>query len=221
MFDPLPPLRSSTPAVDAEGFLRVVQDALNLHVQTTQVPANFTPTLLEDYPRQRQGNGFDNSFSVILFTVNNALMGATDAARTRRPTGIALREDKQSDTRARYRTRVYGWWEDTTVEFRVLAKSNHDANTLAIWFHRFMMRYGCTMQYFRAHGVQKFQFEARLGDRISNEFGQELYERRLQYLVRLEYLDSFEVKGLDEIEVTVSAKTETSDSEVLDFTVGN
>ena len=216
MNSPLPPLRSETPAVGPDGFLKVVQQALALHIQESELDSHYAPILVEDYPKDRTGK-FDHQFLVVLFNVASARMGATDPAGTRRPTGPALREDRPSASRARYRTRTYGWWEDTIVQFRLLGKSNESANRLTEWFHRFMMRYGCTMQYFRAHGVQRFLFDSRLEDRLSNEFQQELYERRLQYYVRLEYLDVFEAKTLEDIDVSVSLDSRSS-AETTTFT---
>ena len=215
----LPPLRSESPAVGPSGFLKVVQQALALHIRECELGDTYTPVLVEDYPRDRQGK-FDHQFLTVLFNVVDVRMGATDPAGTRRPTGPALREDRASAIRARYRTRTYGWWEDTVVQFRALAKSNESANHLAEWFHRFMMRYACTMQFFRSHGVQRFQFDKRLEDRLSNEFQQELYERRLQYYVRLEYLDVFEAKTLEDIDVSLSSGTGPG-AENLAFTLGN
>ena len=201
------------------GFLKVVQKALALHIRECDLGDTYTPILVEDYPRDRQEK-FDHQFLVVLFNVVDARMGATDPAGTRRPTGPALREDQRSTTRARYRTRTYGWWEDTIVQFRALGKSNESANHLAEWFHRFMMRYGCIMQFFRSHGVQRFQFDQRLEDRLSNDFQQELYERRLQYYVRLEYLDVYEAKTLEDVDLSLSPSLRPG-AEVFPLTIGH
>ena len=116
---PTTTLRSATPAVGPTGFLHVVEQALALHIQESELAGTEAPSLVEDFPRDRNGK-FDHQFLTVLFSVAGAQMGATDPAGNRRPTGISLRQDQPSLTRARYHQRTYGWWEETLVQFRCL-----------------------------------------------------------------------------------------------------
>jgi hypothetical protein len=212
----LPRSRSLQPAVDHQGFLGAVREALALHTKSEGLAPEYVPVLTEDYPREREGE-FDHSFDVILFTVVSSQMGATDPRQTRRPNGPVLRENRPHPTKARYRLATYAWWEDSIVQFSVLAKSNKRANELATWFHRFLMRYAHAQHYFSARGVSLFRYRARLEDRPNKDFGQELSERRIQYQIRLEFLDSFELKELESVHLAVTAENASGTPETFEY----
>ena len=203
MSELLPQTRSSLPACDIDGLASLVATALALHIQTSRPPGDQPPTMVEDFPRDRQGK-FDTSLDVVTWQVVSSVLAGTDrTGRERIPTRPAVREELPHPTRAGYKLVTTAWWEWVTLEYTVHAKSNQRANQLATWFHQFLMRYGPTLQYFRARGVSLFQFVGRGADDETNKYGQLLYTRPLRYQLRLEMLDHFEVKTLDSLTVNL------------------
>lgn len=209
----IPPVRSSQPAADYIGFLEVLNSALDLHLKSTQVPDGLRPTLVEDYPKTRTG-AFDNDFDVILFHVVEAQPAATSNDGSRRPQALTLKQNSPHPEKDGYRLLSYGWKEEAIIQFTLLTKSNMQANRMASWFQRFLNTYIHGMRFFGAYGVEKFYFVRRLEDEIVQKFGQDLYARALQYHVRLNFMDSYEVKGLELVSISVSPEAKDTVTEV-------
>lgn len=211
----LPPLRSALPAVDLLGFLEAVQQALALHIKASGAPEGKAPLLVHDFPRTREGH-IDTAFDLISFHVVSSERAGTDpSGRARIPNGPQLRQDQKHPGKAGYRKETWAWTEDAVVQFTVWAKSNHRAEALANWFHRFMMTYTWVLKFFKARGIELLVFEKRVEDKVESREAQELYTRGLQYRLRIECLFTLEAKELEfireQITNTTSGETDTID----------
>lgn len=193
--------RTALPAVDYDTFFNAVNDAFVLNLQSIGPPGQKAPVLVAEVPKDNEGN-FDTSFDVIVFKIMKSEMAATDPSNKRRfPKGPTPRETKPHPTKARYSLTTVGWWEMMTVRFIVYSLARDRADEITKWFHFMMMRYSAYLGFFRDRGVQYFHFAGRGEDEFSRQWGQELYIRTLDYNVRLELLQSFEVKDLESINI--------------------
>lgn len=200
----LPRVQSTLPAVDYETFFDIVHKAFQLYLDEEQVPVETRPLLVREYPKDRTGQ-FDHRHEVIVYQVFSAVPAGTDpTGRGRVPLSPVLREDKPHPEKKNYRLMTYGWWENVIVEFVVYSKTPLEASRLTTTFHRFMMRYGHFLKYFKAHGVDLFQHISRSDDRTTKDFGQELSSRSLKYQVRLNFQEVYEAKSLEVIQITMN-----------------
>lgn len=199
----LPPSRSSLPVVDYDGFFDIVTEAMQLHMDSQQLAEDRRPILVREYPKERLAE-MDKGQEFISYAIHHVSMGGTATDGVGRvPRKPVLRESVSSPDKSFYVRETYGWWENVVVEFTIWAKSELRASQLALWFHRFMMRYGTVLEFFRARGVQNFRFEERLADRFHQETGQELSTRCLRYSIRIEFLETYEKKTLEVVNVQV------------------
>lgn len=198
--NPIPPLRSSQPAVDIPGFFDAVEQALALHIKTDGTPDGTKPTLVHEFPKERLAKP-DDKFDIITFKVASSEMAPTmkDGSKPRSP---VQRESKPHPTLKGYNIQINAWWELVQAEFSVWSKSSRNADSIAAWFHDFMVKYAFIHKFFTSRGVQVFRFVKRADDDVDHSFGQELYRRRLTYEFRLETLFGIEQKLLTDIDVT-------------------
>jgi hypothetical protein len=214
-----PPLRSSEPAADIQGFFRAVGEALDLHVKTAGAPDGITPVYVHSFPKERLSQPSvpgqpGKPFDVITHHVLDGGMSATSNDGSRVPRAPVLREKKPHPDKTGYALCTTGWWEDATVVFTIWSNSNENADELTVWFHRFMMRYAYFYGFFQARGIQQFRFVKRLEDDTEDREGQELYRRYLAYSLRLEYLDTFEERQLTDVTLNVTAGRDTDSKEL-------
>lgn len=201
-----PPIRSSEPVCDIQGFFKLVEQAFNEFCTTQQVPPGSEPVFTHSFPSERltarnQGAGPDQSFDVITHHVFSSGMAALDNAGTRIPFAPMQMGQIPSPVNDGYNQITYGWTESTQVVFTIWSKSNEVADDLANWFHKFLMKYAHMYKYFQSRGVQHLKYEGRLEDDTQTRESQELQRRRLVYSARLQYLDTYEVPVLREIEI--------------------
>lgn len=211
-----PPLtRAALPTRYIDGFFKTVGEAFDLEKKLSHPPGDKYPYLVEDYPKNRQGQ-FDTSFDVIQWSVVESIPAGTERdGYGRVPFRPRIRDTVKHPEKAGYFLVTTAWWEWVTVEFTTYAKTNRGTRELAEWFHLFLIKWGETLNYFRDRGIQKFQFVKRGKDDERTIGDNTLYLRRLQYRFRLEVVDQFEVKTLDQINVTVNgvpAQTITDDT---------
>jgi len=199
-----PPLRSSQPAADYDGFFAAVGEALALHRREQAIPANWNLNYVEEYPRSKSSEGFDHSFDVVTFkVVSSAFAGVDRTGKGTIPKSLRRFHSQPHPTKARYHLVTEGWQENVVAEFQVLSKSNQTANQMAIWFHRFLLQYAYSMRFFQSRGIENFVFVERLEDDVTKEYGQDLNRRRLRYAFRLAFLVTYESKDLESIHVEV------------------
>jgi|SRR5271166_3196129 len=205
--NPIPPLRSSQPAVDIPGFFDAVEQALALYIKTEGPPDNTKPTLVHEFPKERLAK-VDDKFDIITFKVGLSEMAPTmkDGSKPRSP---SQRELKAHPTLAGYNLQIVGWWELVQAEFSVWSKSSRNADLVAAWFHGFMVKYAFVYKFFLSRGVNNFRFVKRADDDVDHSFGQELYRRRLTYEFRLETLFGIEQKVLTDVDVTYGISGQT------------
>lgn len=202
-------LRSSLPAVDLRGFFAAVQDAWRLWLDAKQAPDWMRPELVEDFPKERHGS-FDNRFVLITFqVVGSEIAGTAPDGVSRKPQGVQIREMYDSPEKTGYKKVEMAWRELATVQFTVHAKYNKEANLWCEEFQQMMLVNAFLLKFFRARGVEHFEFWQRLADRKTSEFGQELETRPLQYRIRLEHLFMLDAKTLERIYLTVSGSGES------------
>lgn len=199
---PIPPLRSSQKAADIDGFFKLVDQALDLHIKTTGAPEGAVPVYVHSFPKERVGQK-DQPFDVITHHVMEGGMAATSNDGSRVPRGPVLRDRRAHPEKDGYNLCVNGWWEDAAVVFTVWSRNSEVADRMTVWFHKFIMRYANFYDFFKARGVQQFRFVKRLEDGVEDREGQELHHRRLVYSFRIEYLDTFEERQLTSVSVNV------------------
>jgi hypothetical protein len=215
-----PRLKSSQPAADHEGFFAAVGEVIGLQQQSQAVPSQWNLKYVAEYPKSREGAGFDQPFDIVLHRVISSRMA--DGAGGRVPKGLSRFDERPAPNKARYHQIIEGWLEDTVVEFQVLSKSNQTANQVAVWLHRCLMEYAYRMKFFLARGVQNFRFVGRLEDDVTKEFGQDLYRRRLQYSFRIIFLLNYEAKDLESIHLelrSLAASGEASPVQSFDWSI--
>ena len=176
-----PRLRSSLPAADPEDLFIAVSQAMALQIAADKIIISEQPVLVEDYPKDRLGS-FDHTYDVILFNILSSRMA--EGAKGITPAAPAIRETVPHPTDARYFQRTYGWIEEVTYQFTILAKNNSQANKLVLWFHRMMMRFEFEQKFFKARGINVFRFIGRTADEMVTSYGQDLYKRALIYSSR-------------------------------------
>ena len=196
--------RTPLPAVDWDTFFDAVGDAFRLHLESAGPPGHKEPILVSEFPKTNEGN-FDTSFDVILFHMVRSERAAMDpSGRNRIPKGPTRREVKPHPCKARYSLVTIGWWELMTTRFSVHSLSRDRADQVTSWFHRMMMRYTFDLSFFKARGVHYMTFDHRGEDEFTREYGQEIYVRTLDYNVRLELLQSFEVKDIESFDIQIA-----------------
>jgi hypothetical protein len=202
-----PKLRSSLPAVDIGGFFSAVNDALKLHVNSQKWPAGTNPTFVHEFPKERLATLTD-PFDVITFAVGGAELAASSNDGSRVPRGPVFRDAVTSEKLFGYKNVTMAWKEEVAVMFHVWSRSNRRADDMVNWFHRFMMRYAFYYEFFKARGVDRFQFVKRGRDEVDNPDGKEIYKRSLVYQIRIEYLDVLVERELDTVTLNIGVANE-------------
>lgn len=197
-----PRLRSSLPAVDIPGFFDCVEQAMALYIKSVGMPDGTSPTLVHEFPKERLGIP-DDPFDVITYKIHKSTMAPTmnSGAAPRRP---KLREVKQHPNLYGFNLRIEGWWELVQPQFIIWSKSSRHADTIAAWFHQFMVSFAFVYKFFEARGVTNFRFVERSDDDMDLSQGQEVYKRRLTYEMRLESLLFAEEKQLTDLTINAS-----------------
>jgi hypothetical protein len=204
----LPLSRSPLPAVNIDGFFRMISQALALYIKTEGPPENISPILVEEFPRERLTKQ-DDSFDIITFRVKTSTMAASTNSDIipKRP---SLRESRPSTSKGPdYNENVYGWWETVQPEFTIWSRSNANANNMTEWFHVFLMKYAYFTKYFAGRGIENFVFLERVDQAIDHNEGQEVYKRLLLYEFRLNRLVTTETRVLTNVGVTYGIGNET------------
>lgn len=202
--------RTPLASVDWDSFFDAVHDAFKLHLASVGPPGQKAPVLVSEFPKTNEGH-FDTAFDVILFHILGSTRAATDPSNKRRfPKGPTTRDRIPHPTKDRYSLITIGWWEMMDVEFTVYSLSHDRANEITKWFHKMMIRYIFDLSFFKARGVHYMTFEKRGPDVFSKAFGQELHVRTLDYNVRLELLQSFEIKDLEAVNIQLNETEEIS-----------
>lgn len=198
----LPPLRSSQKAADINDFFDLVGQALAGYMKTEGVPKGTAPVYVESFPKERLSQE-DTPFDVITYHVAEGGMAPVlnDGTIPRVP---QLRYNRTMKEQFGYNEVTYGWWETNTVIFEIWSKTNPNANDMALWFHRFLIRYAAYYKFFEAYGIKQFQYVKRLEDSTELKENQELQKRQLAYSFRLEYLDFFVERQLTDLSLNVS-----------------
>lgn len=163
-----------------------------------------SPVLVEDFPKMREGQ-FDTDLDVILWRVAGSEMAPTDNSGRRVPNGLREMGSMQSPMKSGYREVTVGWWELLCSEFQIYSKTNKRANELAVWFHRFIMQYAFSLRWFKAYGVSYFRFVGRGPDEKTQDFGEELYARKLRYEARISLNHVMDAKTLESIDIRLEA----------------
>ena len=143
---------------------------------------------------------------MILWSVHGSEMAQTDNKGARIPHGIQCRGRRRHPDKLGYLQETWGWWEEMVTQFTVYAKSNARANELVSWFHRMMMVYTFGYRFFQARGVSFLKFEGRQPDEKTQDFGQELYVRKLRYRVRISLQDVYDSKTLEDVVINVGMR---------------
>jgi len=211
----LPFLRSSLPAVDIDGFFRAVGEAIKTELDLANVSNDKRPLYLEEWPKERlakPGVPFDFfGYHVVL-----SRRASTSNQGYRAAKNVTLIEHKPSRVNAGYIEFTFGWLEEAVVQFTVFAQSNRRATDLMKWFQALVTKYHVIYDYFKARGVNHFVFHQRLEDGIEKAENQDLYTRRLQYVIRVQNLLTLEAKSLESLQLNVGTR---EDGEIVTMTL--
>lgn len=207
---PCPPLRSTFPAADIKDFFTLLGQYLQADLKTFGQPDGLDPILVQDFPKERLSRP-DATFNVITHHVLEACLAPT-GNNGRTPRAPVHREVAVSPTDAGYNQITLGWAEQATVQFEVWGKTNDEADLLARWFHRFLMRTAYQNQAFLAHGIEQFQFVKRLEDIQDTRESQELSQRPLVYTFRYQYVDTYTQHQLTDLSMNVSLGSSSTGS---------
>jgi hypothetical protein len=199
---------SALPAVNHVTLLAAFQQMLKVQLDSEAWPESERPRLVADYPREREGK-YDTSFDVIVFHIFSSEIASTSRTKDQRPNGFSIFSEEPMPEKTGYKRIRYGWDEETVVQFTVYAKSAERANELVSWLHWTILTYAWGMKFFKARGVNVFEFEKRLEDRTTKDYGQELYVRPLQYRLKLGLRYTAESKLLEQLFVTVNGQALT------------
>lgn len=194
----LPETRSTYPQVDITGFFKAVDESIRKQQTEESAPLEEILRYTQWAPKQRLFKAGD-PVRAITFKVIGAMRGNMSTTGVRRD---MPREFKRvaHPTKAQYQLVYYGFLRDFLVEFEIVGTSNAIADEILGWFESLMLRYTHIYKYFKARGIDYLAFEKRLEDHIDTETGQELYTRRVQYVVRVPHLDIVEAKSLESLD---------------------
>lgn len=92
---------------------------------------------------------------------------------------------------------IKGQWFDTLVQFDVWSLTNRQAESLVLWFKRFMLNY---RDFFKHRGLSEILFWWRGEDDVTTKLRNSLHSRSIAYFVRTEELVTVKHKVLEEIE---------------------
>lgn len=168
---------------------------------TDALPTADRPFYSHSFPKERLTQ-VDKPFDGITFSVLSSAPAPVqnDGTVSRKPFTFV----EPDPARAGYVSTTTSWLEIVTIEFTIWSKSNPTRSKLLNWFHRFMMRYGASeYKYFEAHGADKFQFVARGEDGFETREEQEVYYGTLTYQVRVQLLDNYSERQLNQLTVDV------------------
>ena len=168
-------------------------------------PADQIPVFAKEYPRIRDGE-FDHKFDVILYHIVEVQAASTSNDGERRPKGWSFTSLGPNRQKAGYATEKAYWEEEVLIQFDVYAKSADRADDLVDWWHRSLLYFAHGLKWFLGRGVNGFRFVRRLEDKMTKEFGQELYHRSLQYTMRLQLSELFDAKLLDDINLAINGE---------------
>jgi hypothetical protein len=197
---PLPRLRSTRAAVDSEQFFDAVGQALQLHLKSQEVPDGAIPFYLHAVPKERVSQ-VDQPFDGITYKVVSSVPypRSNDGTVSRKPFTFEAPDPHQ----AGYVIKTDSWMELLTVEFSVWSRSNPTRSKLVNWFHLFMMRYANAYKFFEARGADMFQFVGRGEDDFESHEEQEIYFGTLTYQVRIQLLNNYSQRQIDQLTVDV------------------
>jgi len=128
-------------------------------------------------------------------------MAPTDNAGSRIPRKPMNLDSRPDTSAAGYNLLTQMWWELATAEFTIWSKSNDTRSILLTWFHKLLMRYANVLKFFEGRGVEMFQYVGRGEDGFETREQQELHFGTLTYQFRVQYLDTFSERQLEQLSV--------------------
>jgi hypothetical protein len=194
--------------VDVDGFFAVAGEALQLELKVSEVPDGADPFYVHTFPKERLGKE-GQPFDGITWKVLSSGMAPTDNAGNRIPRKPTTFNSGQDPKLANYNLVTQMWWELATAEFTIWSRSSDTRSILLTWFHKLLMRYANVLQFFDGRGVDKFQFVGRGEDGFETRDDQEVHYGTLTYQFRVQYLDTFSERQLEQL--TVHAQIDKGD----------
>lgn len=130
-----------------------------------------------------------DALGIVGYRLTSRVPGTT--AATNRPGDSSRREVRPSlravtyddPSKPKQATFHYGRWYDNMICFEIYARSNKEANDLAMWFEDLMEKY---RPFFALNGIMKYHFEERDGDAAKKNGDSVIQIRPLHYWVRTE-----------------------------------
>jgi hypothetical protein len=201
----LPPTQSSLPAADIDGFFRSVGEAITLELDLTNVAANRRPIYTEEWPKERLAKPND-PFDFIGYHVVGSRRASLSNRGQRAYKGLQLFNEEPSPVNEGYIRFTFGWLEEAIVQFTIFATSNRRSTDLMKWLQSLLIKYHNLYDFFKARGIDYLVFSERLEDAIEKTENQDLYTRRLQFVVRVPNLLTVEAKSFESIQFNLRMK---------------
>ncbi len=201
----LPPFQSSLSAADIDGFFRSVGDAITFELDLSNVSAGKRPLYTEEWPKERLASP-NAPFDFIGYHVVGTRRASLSNKGQRSHKGLMLFEQKPSPVNEGYIQFTFGWIEEAIVQFTIFGISNRRATDLMKWFQNLVVKYHNLYDFFRARGIDYLVFSERLEDAIEKTENQDLYTRRLQFVVRVQNLLTVEAKSFESIQFNLRMK---------------
>lgn len=194
----IPRLRSAQPAVSPDEFFGIVKEGLDLYSASIQAPDNSAPIYIHSFPKKRITK-VDQPFDVITFKVLSCVPApvSNDGTVSRKPTTFETKDPNQTG----YVIKTDSYNELLTAEFTIWSKSNPTRSHLVTWFHRYMLQYANKYKFFEGRGADKFQFVGRGEDGFETHEEQEIYFGTLTYQVRIQWIDNYSERVIDQMTV--------------------
>lgn len=196
--DRLPETRSTYPQVDIRGFFTAVADAIKKQQAEESAPKEEIIKFVEWAPKKRLFKS-DEAVRAVTYKVIGAMRANMSTKGVRRDMPREFKRVPHPKL-ANYQLVYYGFLKEVLVEFEIHATSNAIADEILDWFDSLLLRYTHLYKWFKSRGIDYLAFEKRLEDLIDTETGQELYTRRVQYVVRVPHLDIAEAKSLESLD---------------------
>ena len=178
-------LRTPRPAVDIDGFFRLVGNAIQQQ-QLLEGVANPI-SYLEDTPEED-----DNlTGETIVYSLLERLpghfeqknLGMAMSNRTMRQRKKLFREAIKDPDNPGMKIFTYGEWFDNTVCFKVYARTNKVANRRALWLEDTIDRW---IWYLKASGLSEIAYLGRGADEYLSPENRKIVCRPLHYYIRTE-----------------------------------
>lgn len=117
-----------------------------------------------------------------------------------------IKFDRVKDESTKDIVDLYRMWFDVETDFKIYHDTNREARILMNDFEEFLWLY---KSYFKEIGISDIIFLAEPKPQVVTKFQQEIPERTLRYLIRVERISTKRVGSLDHIDTVANDRNDT------------